>query len=228
VLIISSHSSVVDISATLLRRWAEPISPLPQLGDLAAYIEGPLEDDNKIPISHDIMNDLLSLQEPRSMCTPNEVQQLFRSSEDEKAGYILTIVSAALNFFPPASDSTENAFIVFWDMNIRNIVDAVITGRPIRDSNEMRSTALMRPDFGFLINGICAFRGEEKAPVFTGRHPKTELFEKLTWTYDPAPYILGQCFRATCPRPLTDIHSLSLSRYWSQRDACGYFATLGA
>jgi hypothetical protein len=55
------------------------------------------------------------------------------------------------------------------------------------------STALLRPDFGVLIDGVCMFRSKEKAPRYHGPHPKDELIQKLTWTYDPAPYILGQC-----------------------------------
>jgi hypothetical protein len=37
------------------------------------------------------------------------------------------------------------------------------------------------------------FRGEEKDDWFAGTHPRNGLLEKLNWTYDPAPYILGRC-----------------------------------
>jgi hypothetical protein len=55
------------------------------------------------------------------------------------------------------------------------------------------SPALLRLDFGVLTDSICAFRGEEKVPRYHGPHPKGELIQKLTWMYDPTPYILGQC-----------------------------------
>ena len=36
------------------------------------------------------------------------------------------------------------------------------------------------------------FRGEEKPDSYLGLSPRVELTEKLVWTYDPAPYVLGQ------------------------------------
>jgi hypothetical protein len=56
------------------------------------------------------------------------------------------------------------------------------------------STGSQKPDFAVLLEGVCAFRGEEKAPHCGGKHPKDELLEKMVWTYKPAPWILGQYF----------------------------------
>jgi hypothetical protein len=72
-------------------------------------------------------------------------------------------------------------------------LEVAILCRTIWDSNEQTSTALLRLDFGVLIDGVCVFRGEEKVPRYHGPQPKDELIQKLTWMYDPAPYILGQC-----------------------------------
>lgn len=92
---------------------------------------------------------------------------------------------------PPPPDGTESSFHYFWDANIRNVLELLIpTGRSIRDSNENTETGRLRPDFGFLVNGLCTFRGEEKAPGNT-ENPKQELGNKLNWVYDPAPYVLG-------------------------------------
>jgi len=55
----------------------------------------------------------------------------------------------------------------------------------------VQNTGLLRPDYGFLPLGVCVFRGEERPPLFSGMHPKEELAAKLTWTYNPAPYLLG-------------------------------------
>jgi hypothetical protein len=60
--------------------------------------------------------------------------------------------------------------------------------------NQDTSTFLQRPDFSLLTEGICAFSGEEKPPVYSGTHPKDALIEKMVWAYDPAPYILGRPF----------------------------------
>jgi hypothetical protein len=135
---------------------------------------------------------LQAQQDPKSMCTPHDLQCLFRLSEDETAYPIWSRVYSALTFEPPGNDSSEMAFISFWDRNIRDVVDAAITGKSIRKPSRDRSTGLQRPDFGLLLGGVCVFRGEEKPPTYSGRHPKGELIQKLAWTYDPAPYILGQ------------------------------------
>jgi hypothetical protein len=186
------HLSIADISAVLLQRWATPIFPLPELKTLISYIQEPLAENAKIPLPDHAMRDLSSpLVSLRAICHINDVQLLFRSSEDEQADLLWTITKAGLTFDPPDDDSTESAFHQFWDGNIRRILDITTKGKCIRDSNNQTSTALLRPDFGVLVNGICAFRGEEKAPRYSGTHPKDELINKLTWTYDPAPYVLG-------------------------------------
>jgi hypothetical protein len=167
--------------------------PLPQLEDLSAYITGPLTEDDKIRISPEEFNRLASHADPRSYCSPEDLQRLFKPGANDRAEYMLSnIVYRALNFAPPDGDSTESSFHSFWDDNIRWILESVFTAsRTIRYSNMHTSTGLLRPDFGLLLRGNCAFRGEEKAPGFTGRHPKDELIEKLRWTYYPALYILG-------------------------------------
>ena len=180
------------MSAILVQRWAKPTMPLPSLENLAAYVQGALEEESKLPISKQEMNRLQSRTDLMSICTPEDYQQLFRSSEDEKADHIWDSVRRAITLAPPDNDSTGSAFISFWDSNIRYILLVAITGKIIRDSNKNLGTPLQRPDFGLLVGGICTFRGEEKPPLYTGMHPKNELIEKLTWTYDPAPYVLGR------------------------------------
>ena len=191
-LISSSHFSIADHSAILLQRWARPIWPLPLLENLPAYIEAPLAEDAKIPISQELWASLLLQKEPRWICSQDVIQRLFRLSETEQAEHIWTIVNPAFTFAPPDNDGTKSSFHSLWDRNIRQMLEAVILqGKVFRDSNEHTSTGLFRPDFGLLVAGNCSFRGEEKAPGYSGKHPKDELIDKLTWTYDPAPYILG-------------------------------------
>ena len=64
-------------------------------------------------------------------------------------------------------------------------------GTSIRDSNRHTSTAGLRPDFGFLYLNVCPFRGEEKSPTNVD-DSRTELSDKMIWTYDPVPYVLGE------------------------------------
>jgi len=53
------------------------------------------------------------------------------------------------------------------------------------------STGNDQPDYGLILNHVCLFRGEEKSPS-SNEDPKSELRNKLVWTYDPAPYVLGK------------------------------------
>ena len=102
-----------------MQRWTQPTFPLPPLDDLATYIEGPLAEDDKIPLSEYFMRQLTLFQvNPRAMCNLDDVKQLFRSSEDEQADILWTIVKLSLMFSPLDNDSTENAFHTFWDNNI--------------------------------------------------------------------------------------------------------------
>ena len=68
-------AQMVMEDCTLLQRWAQLILPLPPLGDLAAYIQGPLAEDNKIPLSEYTMRQLTSFQvNPRTMCSLDDVE----------------------------------------------------------------------------------------------------------------------------------------------------------
>ena len=159
------------------------------------YFKKPLEEDEKMPLSHYNMSALVSHGQPEIRCSEGDLRRIFRFSEDEESDYLWTILKATLVTSAPDKDGTEASFISFWDDNIRKIITHMVTPiKIIRDRSRSTSTASQRPDFGVLLEGVCAFRGEEKAPHYGGKHPKDELLEKMVWTYDPAPWILGQYF----------------------------------
>jgi hypothetical protein len=57
--------------------------------------------------------------------------------------------------------TAEASFISFWDQNIRLIIELLISrGRSIRDSNQHTAAGYLRPDYGFLLDKLCVFRGE--------------------------------------------------------------------
>ena len=119
---------------------------------------------------------------------------LFKSTETDRAEYIFgTTVYRALMFAPLDGDGTEALFISFWDDHIRRMLENVLRPSKIIWGDMHTSTGLLEPDFGVLLRGNCVFRGEENAPIYRGTHPKEQLIQKLRWTYDPAPYLLGQC-----------------------------------
>ena len=131
------------------------------------------------------------------MCSEDDLRRIFRVSEDEEADYLWAILKTAIVAGAPDGDGTNASFISFWDDNIRKILSATFApNKIVRDNNRDTSTNRQRPNFGFLKHGVCIFRGEEKPPHYSGNHPKDELFQKLIWTYRPAPWILGQYFNA--------------------------------
>lgn len=159
------------------------------------------------------------------MCTEQDALSLFTVTDDEKAESIWDILWTAIRKSPPDDNTSENGFISFWDDNIRYIIMIAIVGTVIRDSNRNMSTGLQRPDFGLLMGGICTFRGEEKPTVYDGRHPRDELVEKLTYTYSPAPYIIGQA--QIYVNHKADCNLLRLLRHWSPDDCRSYIAGPG-
>jgi len=122
-----SHSSVVDISATSVQRWAQPTLPLPPLDNLAACIQGPLAEDDNIPLSENFMRQLTLVQvNPRAMCNMDDVKQLFRLSEDEQVDILLTTIKSSLMFSPPDNDLLGVGQCFAWHVT-RPVVDVSIS-----------------------------------------------------------------------------------------------------
>ncbi|KAI9455635.1 hypothetical protein HD554DRAFT_267293 [Boletus coccyginus] len=193
--------------ALIVARWRSKHlqAELPTIDELASFVDHPLSDDDKIPISINYFNGLLSSPlELHDICTPNDVQLLFRPGH---GGTRLDKIFWAVATSPPY-DGTQPAFISFWDNNIRDIMELLLpTGRSIRNSKEHTATMRCRPDYAFLMNNLCPFRGEEKSPQSTA-DAKQELADKVAWAYDPAPYVLGYyaigprlTLVAICPPP---------------------------
>ena len=64
--------------------------------DLMAYFNKPLEESEKVPLSHYCMTTPLSRGEPTIMCNEGDLQRIFRASEDEEADYLWTILKMAI------------------------------------------------------------------------------------------------------------------------------------
>jgi hypothetical protein len=192
----------VDISYALGERLTRAIDLPADIPALRQYLDTPLLEDEKIPLRDVHINSFVTMRGGASMrCTRDHLLQLFRPSQTEEADAIATLAKAAIGASTPPSDSTECAYIYFWDMHMASIIHEIISeGHSIRDSNKHTDTASLRPDYGYLYRGICTFRGEEKRLVFSGTHPKDELIDKLVgWVYDPAPYVLGKSFHSAPP-----------------------------
>jgi hypothetical protein len=164
---------------------------LPTRMELSHFLDEPVSEENKFPLSHKHFDALLSptLHDP---CRQEDLELIFRLSETQKCPTLDTFFYNAVFKGPPPDSGTESAFIVFWDRNVREILEVLVPqGNSIRNTSHNTSTRASRPDYGFLLNNVCAFRGEEKSPS-NNEDPKAELSEKLVWTYGRAPYVLGE------------------------------------
>jgi hypothetical protein len=165
---------------------------LSEVNELPDFLEQPLSDNMKIPILQHEYDSFL-IKSMQDTCTPEDLNILFRISNTESAFELITMTlgSPILNN-PPSREGTKYSFIHFWDDNIRKLLEILISnGTTIRNSSQHTSTPGKRPDFGFILGHVCPFRGEEKSLV-NNEDPRAKLIDKLTWIYDPAPYILGK------------------------------------
>jgi hypothetical protein len=182
-----------DVTHEILAHWRRSAPALPAVEELGRYLDTPFPESAKIPLDHDRFNALVSNPlEIRDRTDSQDVTMLFRIHEEERAETLLSHCLYCVTCEPPADDATESSFHMFWDVNLRRFLEVLIPGgQSIRDSSRHMSTAALRPDFGFLYLNICPFRGEEKSVANTS-DPKAELCSKMIWTYDPAPYVLGE------------------------------------
>ncbi|TDL22896.1 hypothetical protein BD410DRAFT_839228 [Rickenella mellea] len=181
-----------DITSRLARSWAATITVPTTIEGLCSYMEKPLDDHEKIPASEAYLDLLVKTGSGSTACSREDLEILFRLSDKEITSNIyINASNAIINEAPLASD-TGASFINFWDNNIRQLFVMIgSAGTFVRDNNSNTSTRLTQPDLGYVVGGVCTFRGEEKQSAYSTTHPKLELVQKLTWTYDPAPYVLA-------------------------------------
>jgi hypothetical protein len=160
---------------------------------LRIHLQLPLTEEEKVPITQNAFDRLVtpfSIDNPTPALTAVKLATLFRVSKEESAKSIRDSFRQLITKAPPTS-GTEDSFHGTWDRNISDVLNMVLsTANPIRNSDHKTSTALKRPDYGFLVKNHCVFRGEEKTPGSDG-DPKAALVEKLIYTYEPLSYILG-------------------------------------
>lgn len=186
-------ADIADISTDILRHWSKKSKlSLPSISGLPGLLDKPLPHDEKIPLTRIQFDNLLSgVTETKDFCYRDDVERLFRISDAEVSEILHLIFYNAAVQHPPPEDGTEASFHSFWDDNIRKILELLVpSGKSIRDSSRRTSTQKNRPDYGFLKDNVCPFRGEEKTPE-SRDDPKAELSDKLTWVYSPAPYVFG-------------------------------------
>ncbi|CAG8700430.1 14701_t:CDS:2, partial [Ambispora leptoticha] len=181
-----------DISAQVLDAFEKsPRVMLPEVNGLADFLEKPIPDSMKIPLLQHEYDSFL-IRNMEDMCTSEDLNILFRVSETENAyGFTSKMIGPLIWNDPPSREKTEYSYVSFWDANIRFPLELFIPdGTSIRNSSQHMGIFSKWPNFGFILNHVCLFRGEEKSSI-NDEDAKAELRDKLYWIYDPAPYVLG-------------------------------------
>ncbi|GBC04666.1 hypothetical protein RclHR1_00580031 [Rhizophagus clarus] len=186
------EGKVKDISGQFMEKLSmRPRITLPEVERLKDFIDEELPEDMKIPLTKREFDTLIS-DDLIDGCSPDHLEILFRVSETESAlKLFFSMLAAPIFHKTPLVDGTEYSFIGFWDNNIRNPLEHLIPDcLSIRNSNKRTNARDDRPGYALILKNICLFRGEESS--FTNiENTKSGLRNKLEWTYDPAPYVLG-------------------------------------
>ncbi|POM77496.1 Crinkler (CRN) family protein [Phytophthora palmivora] len=160
---------------------------LPRLGELADFIENELPE--KITLHQEIYDTWTTKMTFES---PELMAKLFKIDNLKQCVNFLFRIGSRIVYATDPGD-TETSFISFWDDLIRNVLNFVLhdIGKSDRNLSRSASTGSNRPDYLFIVDSVCVFRGEEKAPGEQMETPRRELFKKLVWSYGDAPYLFG-------------------------------------
>ncbi|KUF77493.1 Crinkler (CRN) family protein [Phytophthora nicotianae] len=160
---------------------------LPRLGELADFIDNELP--GKITLHQEIYNTWITKMTSQS---PELMAKLFKIDNLKQCVNFLFRIGSRIVYATDPGD-TKKSFISFWDDLIRNVLNFVLhdIGKSVRNSSRSASTGSNRPDYLFIVDSVCVFCGEEKAPGEQLETPRRELVEKLVWSYGDAPYLFG-------------------------------------
>ncbi|KAG6941366.1 hypothetical protein JG688_00018704 [Phytophthora aleatoria] len=158
------------------------LDSMPFVGSLESFVKQPLP--VKIRAKEDWL-DKWSLK--------HEVQEkMFEVDNAAPCMELKSLIFGKRVLRPLRSGQTESSFICAWDLVFRNVLELIFTRARIdRDSCSSSSTGTKRPDFLFILDDVCVFRGEEKSPDVNIKVAIEELRSKLVWTYGSVPYVFG-------------------------------------
>ena len=159
---------------------------LPPLENLKKFIEA------ELPVKIAITLETKELWMAKMKASSELMNKLFTTSDPELCiGFKEEILNRIVT--PVEPGSTEASYISLWDDMISHVLQYVLVnvGRSDRNSSQSASTLCKRPDFIFLVDSVCVFRGEEKAHGYNFAAPCAELTDKLEWRYGDISYLFG-------------------------------------
>ncbi|OQR98383.1 Crinkler (CRN) family protein [Thraustotheca clavata] len=158
----------------------------PLVGELPEFIQKELP--VKISITDEMLVDWSAMIIPHASFPMDKLFCI--SNSGPCMDFAMRVVLSVISPLTIPGD-TESSFISFWDRLIRDTLDYMKIGESNRDSKHSASTGESRPDFLYLVDSVCVFRGEEIAAKVNIEVPRNELSEKLIWSYGNAPYLFG-------------------------------------
>ncbi|CAH9097922.1 unnamed protein product [Cuscuta europaea] len=165
-----------------------PPPTLPCLFDLSWYLQEPPPEELRFPLRKDLYKDL-----------PHGKELFFTTSNEllDCRGIVLEILSSIIRPNPTIhSDLSRDSLIGLWDDCINRIVTKFcsIDLTFIRKSSSPLAETIKDqwPNVTAFIGSVCLWRGEETGQLKEGQlDPSSTLVEKMTWTYEDLPYVLG-------------------------------------
>ncbi|KAF4400734.1 uncharacterized protein LOC133037832 [Cannabis sativa] len=169
------------------------VSPpsIPTLFELSWYLQEAPPEELRLPLRKDVYRDL-----------PQGKEHFFTISNElvDCRAFTYDILSPIIRTTPSLTSSTStsrDSFIGLWDDCINRIVSKfcsvdIVTVRKPTNPNSTEVLQDQWPNMTGFVRNFCLWRGEETDQVREGQiDPSNSLVEKLFWTYQDLPYILG-------------------------------------
>ncbi|RAL52209.1 hypothetical protein DM860_016058 [Cuscuta australis] len=166
-----------------------PPPTLPSLFELTWYLQEPPPEELRFPLRKDVYNDL-----------PHGKESFFTACNElllDCRGITFDLLGSVMRSHPTLSDSSTDSFIGLWDDCVNRTLTKFCSPEMVfvrrKSSSSLAETVQDQwPDVTAFIRSFCLWRGEETGRMREGQpDPSSTLVEKMTWTYEDLPYVLG-------------------------------------
>ncbi|KAH0937867.1 hypothetical protein HID58_005328 [Brassica napus] len=177
-----------DPSEHCLRKLRVPAGNLPSITELARYLQEPPPENFRFPLRLDVYNDL-----------PLGKELFFSTSSTE----LLDCRAITYDILGPIMSPLNKGFVIFskdsliplWEDCVNRMVskfcEMVVLRKP-DSSSCVENVQDQWPNLMGFVKGFGLWRGEEVDKVREGApDPSSLLVEKILWSYNDLPYILG-------------------------------------